>query len=267
LTGSADLQTAYQQLAIWEREVTQITLQRHTILTVHDPEIRDALLDKRTLREDVVTTISPRYLVIKPNRIEHLLRALQKTGYTPLVDPGAQAIGSGAHPATAYPIDEPDDTITLDRDAVAHLWMALRALTGLGDLVRLPVTPSPALLDALGATLGERIDGLEALAAQLDAALRDTLDGYASFPATIPGLDTPAILATLRQALEEQQPIEIVYHTAGRNERTTRVVEPLRLATRGGADYLTAYCRLRQAERVFRVDRIERAEPLSSTYH
>jgi predicted DNA-binding transcriptional regulator YafY len=40
-----------------------------------------------------------------------------------------------------------------------------------------------------------------------------------------------------------------------------RQVEPLRLTYSGGAWYLTAYCRLRAAERVFRLDRIEEFRP------
>jgi len=146
----------------------------------------------------------------------------------------------------------------LDAGAAAYLWLALRTYLALADLVRLPAVPPVALLDRLGDTLDA--DQLAAVAAQAEQAsrrLRDILDGYTPFPAPIAGVDHAAIQAVIEQALEEGTAVEIVYHTAGRGERTTRVVEPLRLDERGGALYLVAYCRLRQAERVFRLDRIE----------
>jgi len=46
------------------------------------------------------------------------------------------------------------------------------------------------------------------------------------------------------------------YYTAGRNELTHRVVEPLRVERRGKALYLIAFCHRAQAERIFRLDRI-----------
>jgi proteasome accessory factor C len=105
-------------------------------------------------------------------------------------------------------------------------------------------------------------DQLAAVVAQAEEAcdrLRDALDGYTPFPAPLAGVDHAAIGAKIEQALADDQAVEIVYHTAGRGERTTRVVEPLRLEEHRGAVYLIAYCRLRQAERVFRMDRIESA--------
>jgi len=96
-----------------------------------------------------------------------------------------------------------------------------------------------------------------AQAEEIRRRLRDALDGYTPFPAPIADVDHAAIRSAVEQALEEGRAVEIVYHTAGRGERTTRVVEPLRLETRGGAVYLIAYCRLRQSERVFRLDRIQ----------
>jgi len=74
------------------------------------------------------------------------------------------------------------------------------------------------------------------------------------------GTDEAAIVDLLDVVLESCQPVGAVFHTIGRNERTVRVIEPLHLEERGGATCLIAYCRLRQAERVFRLDRIESDE-------
>jgi predicted DNA-binding transcriptional regulator YafY len=85
------------------------------------------------------------------------------------------------------------------------------------------------------------------------------IEGYATFPAPLPEVDHAKMECIIERALEEACPVRLVYHTTGRGERTERVVEPLRIDERGGARYLVAYCRLRQDERVFRLDRVESA--------
>ena len=47
-----------------------------------------------------------------------------------------------------------------------------------------------------------------------------------------------------------------VWMPFGRDDRTTRVVEPAGVFSTGGQWYLSAYCHLAGAERVFRIDRI-----------
>ena len=88
-------------------------------------------------------------------------------------------------------------------------------------------------------------------------ALQDALAGRPAFPARgEPGLPVEETLALVQEALEEGSALEMTYYTAGRDELTHRVVEPLRLETRGGVAYLVGFCHRAQAERVFRVDRI-----------
>ncbi|MFN2223374.1 MAG: exonuclease domain-containing protein [Candidatus Promineifilaceae bacterium] len=55
-------------------------------------------------------------------------------------------------------------------------------------------------------------------------------------------------------ALAQRRPIRITY--AGPAGATERVVEPIYTTSRGGVDYLVAYCRLRRDQRTFRIDRI-----------
>lgn len=59
-------------------------------------------------------------------------------------------------------------------------------------------------------------------------------------------------------ALSRRQPVRIVY--SGPTGLTRRVIEPLYSTSHGGHDYLVAYCRLRNARRTFRLDRIVEAE-------
>ena len=78
-------------------------------------------------------------------------------------------------------------------------------------------------------------------------------------------LDHP-LLATLQQAIGERRVVRLRYHSYNRNEVTEREVEPQQLAYSSGAWYLSGYCRLRQGERAFRLDRIDGLDLLKKTF-
>jgi predicted DNA-binding transcriptional regulator YafY len=61
----------------------------------------------------------------------------------------------------------------------------------------------------------------------------------------------------LWQAILERRVTTLRYFGRNRGQETVRQIEPIRLAYANGAWYLTAYCRVRQEERAFRLDRIE----------
>ena len=102
-------------------------------------------------------------------------------------------------------------------------------------------------------------------AAERDAAgraVRTVLEGLrrAGQPAVRrPHLPTPTgpLLERLEQAIVAGETVTITYYTASRDHVNTRRISPLRLEWRGAAAYCIAYCHLRDAERVFRVDRIQ----------
>ena len=60
---------------------------------------------------------------------------------------------------------------------------------------------------------------------------------------------------TIQEALAREGDLYIRYASA-RGEETERIVQPLRVTSRGDYIYLEAYCHLREARRVFRLDRI-----------
>lgn len=74
------------------------------------------------------------------------------------------------------------------------------------------------------------------------------------------------IMAVLQDATEHHRQVEIDYYTYGRDEVTTRVVEPHRLYADQGNWYLAAMCHLAGGDRMFRVDRINRALLLDATF-
>lgn len=271
LTADALPSPVIKRLESWETEARGLSLRRLTVLSVADTEILDHLTDQRTIRLMFREMLSPHHIVVDPNQTDQLLRALRRRGHTPVVEPGAD-LPAGAHRRTPSPDGDraagqserrtppATDEGLLDEGAAAHLWLVLRTYLNLADLVELPTVPPVALLDYLKHLVRrEQLAELEPLAEIARQRLNDAIDGYSPFPAPLPGVDRAAIQAVLEQALQQPCPIRIVYHTAGRGERTERVVEPLRLDERGGAHYLIAYCRLRHEERVFRLDRIETA--------
>jgi proteasome accessory factor C len=66
----------------------------------------------------------------------------------------------------------------------------------------------------------------------------------------------PGIQATVREALEKAQRLEIDYAGANRDERSTRQVDPLRAFSSNGLQYLEAWCLREQDVRIFRLDRM-----------
>lgn len=72
-------------------------------------------------------------------------------------------------------------------------------------------------------------------------------------------------VAAILDALSAREVLQLRYRsTAG--ERTERAVEPLGLVALEGAWLLVGYCRVRQAARAFRVDRIERIAASGETF-
>lgn len=71
-------------------------------------------------------------------------------------------------------------------------------------------------------------------------------------------------LATVEQAIIERRVVKIEYADK-RNARTSRIVEPVAVLGVRPSWYLWAYCRLREAPRAFRLDRITDAELLDET--
>jgi proteasome accessory factor C len=162
-----------------------------------------------------------------------------------------------------YPFT-PDVLIDVDM-AEGRVWIRM------ADYFRRPLRLSPqeglALLSAGSALLsvpGADADG--ALATAL-AKLENVLGVGAE-----DGLDielaqvTPTVLHAVRQAVDRHQKVELDYYSFGRDGHSTRVVEPWRVFNANGQWYLSAWCELAVGERLFRVDRISRAEVLPARF-
>jgi predicted DNA-binding transcriptional regulator YafY len=111
---------------------------------------------------------------------------------------------------------------------------------------------------------------LAKLTAVLPTATRQQVDVLVkmvqfALPPTRFNLDDQRLML-FQQAIIGQRCVFVRYHSYTRDETTERVVEPLRLTFSGEAWYLSGYCLLRQAERDFRLDRIDAWQLLDQTF-
>jgi proteasome accessory factor C len=68
------------------------------------------------------------------------------------------------------------------------------------------------------------------------------------------------VLDSVRQGAETRHKVEIDYYSFGRDGYSTRVVRPWRVFNTGGQWYLQGWCESAVGERMFRIDRITRAQ-------
>jgi proteasome accessory factor C len=127
------------------------------------------------------------------------------------------------------------------------------------------LTPAEALgLLAAGFTLiasGQSNPALQSAVDKLSGAIGAELDDQ-----VLVDVPTPETVAVLRSAIDETRLVEITYVAMATNERTTRIVEGESVFFNLGTWYFSGFCRYADAERLFRVDRIDTVRVLSTLY-
>jgi proteasome accessory factor C len=164
----------------------------------------------------------------------------------------------GLHPFTPDMLAE----VTVEDD---------RVRVHLGDYFRRPLrlTHEEALTllaagRALSARPGTDPDGtLQRAVDKLSAALGD---GAADAVDVALGEADPEVLSTARAAVAESRQLTIDYYSYGRDEPSTRTVDPYRVVAREGHWYLLAWCHKADGERLFRIDRIRSARLEATTF-
>lgn len=96
-----------------------------------------------------------------------------------------------------------------------------------------------------------------ALPADDDATLR-----HAELAAPGPA----AAHAALRGAVRAQRKVRLTYRRAGQAAASERVIAPYALLVASGAWYTVAHCERSDGVRIFRLDRVEHAEPLAERF-
>lgn len=174
-------------------------------------------------------------------------------------------------------------TIYRDMDTLMASGVPVEGARGVGYMVTEaialpPLTLTVAELEALNlgmAIVGETADpDLKAaalsLADKIDAVLptRTIAEADAWKFAVYPFADAArgfAQMPTLRAAIRARQKLRLSY-TSKDGQISTRVIRPLHMEYWGRIWTLTAWCELRSAFRVFRVDLITRAEALPELF-
>jgi proteasome accessory factor C len=80
------------------------------------------------------------------------------------------------------------------------------------------------------------------------------------------GETRPGVLEALRSAVSEHRRVRLDYYAYGRDERSSRDVDPHAVVAHGGAWYLHGHCHQARDRRLFRVDRVVDVEVLDATF-
>ncbi|WP_170523476.1 helix-turn-helix transcriptional regulator [Ruegeria arenilitoris] len=174
-------------------------------------------------------------------------------------------------------------TIYRDMDTLVASGVPIEGERGVGYMVREQVTLpplnlTPAELEALNlgmAIVAEAADpdlkaAAEALAAKIDAVLPTQVVAEADAWkfAVYPFADAArglAHMAPIRAAIKSRQKLRLTYRRID-GTLTERTIRPLHMEYWGRVWTLTAWCELRDAFRVFRIDLIESVIPLPEIF-
>lgn len=97
---------------------------------------------------------------------------------------------------------------------------------------------------------------------QVDKAHKNVDIRVISKPADI----SQKIFSCVEKAIDEQRRVKIRYYTKMSESEKERLIDPYVITFRGSAWYLVAYCHLRQAVLLFRMDRIKQVVETSESF-
>jgi proteasome accessory factor C len=93
------------------------------------------------------------------------------------------------------------------------------------------------------------------------ATALEKLEQALDLPDLVVDVNEPEHLSVIRDAVANEERLEIDYWSAGRDELTTREIDPAVVFFAMGAWYAGAYCHRARAERMFRIDRVRAVRP------
>ncbi|MCE7987670.1 MAG: WYL domain-containing protein [Caldilinea sp. CFX5] len=289
--GRAPSRRQQQRLRAWATAGQQVRLQPMLVLETADAPLMGRLRSRALVRNRLSIPLSPTRSAVQPAQVAALVQTLRTLGLyvqippayeraqERIADKGAEDRRSEAregHDGGASLTNAAVDSlssVSLSSDSLSSLpslpslphsgflWLLLQLYQGLSAYVPLPMHLPPGLREAIGVqlTLAQQ-SAAEAAVRQLLAALDQSLRGYHALPNPVAPPQTVEPLPLIKAALAQQTDLTIRYSGGGRNDESTRRITPYYLETRNQIAYLIAWCHLRQAERVFRVDRITAAE-------
>jgi proteasome accessory factor C len=167
----------------------------------------------------------------------------------------------------------PDDLIDVDIDALegpdgvrADGVIKVSNADYLARPLRLSPTEASAVIVALRALRnGARDDTREVVdraLAKLEAAAAQGSAAAQIDPGADADTDLALLAKRLQTAADRGRQVRLSYYVPSRDEQSERTVDPKGVVTADGHVYLDAWCHNAEAPRLFRLDRIDRAEVL-----
>ncbi|MBA2952746.1 WYL domain-containing protein [Nocardioides sp. MAH-18] len=167
----------------------------------------------------------------------------------------------------------PDDLIDVDLDALEEPEgdgvIRVTNADYLARPLRLTPTEATAIIVALralrGSADGDTREVVDRALAKLEAAAAHGAEAPAIDPGEAPGgPDLVRLEADLARAAADARQVRLHYFVPSRDEQSERVVDPRGIVRAHGFAYLDAWCHSAEAPRLFRLDRIQRAEVLDT---
>lgn len=269
--GLARLAAALQAVAIpltpplWQAlqagygQGQQLQLQPATLLRTSDAGQLAALHGQRAMAALFAEILTPTtaLLAVDPTTA---LATLHQHGYfaqSPFAPPPTQVPDPVAAPAPPAPPTVPTSAVELSRSERELLWLAGQLYGLLAAHLPLPVPPSTQPLQALYATLPATTQATLAAQRQVMAEQLSSLLDNLPFTPPLEPSDPDNWIPIIDAALEQKQPLQMRYFSAGRNLTTHRRVEPYWREEHRGIAYLRAYCHSAGRVLTFRLDRVE----------
>lgn len=211
-----------------------------------DPQELANLRQNWRMREQLSGVLSPRHLHLDGDQALPVLRQLRRRGVLAQADLERASV-----------LLEPDagESIPAGKAARGYLLYLVQLAQLLPGMAW---APPPGLKEKLLAGLEPALTA-SALRKARQTALQlqpPRLDAAPPSPAAISPQERDKMLEILAEAIRTQTPVNITYHTTGRDKPETRHVTPLMIEHANGRDYLLAYCHLRRDNRIFRLDRL-----------
>lgn len=229
-----------------------LTLRPLLVLTAADPTTLTAIRSDWRLRPLLGDPLSPHHLVVQTDQASALAAKLARRG-CPITLPK-----TGSKPGDeAKMVDEATDYLYL----TVSVYRQLSRITA--PEVRLPGELHRSLQNTLPT---ERVEALDQTAVRLVEHLRRSLT-LVDQPVARGGVeqeDAAGIVSAVEMARQQRGCLTIQYYSPYTGETTTRTIEPVLCYRRNGADYVEAWCRLDEAIRTFRMDRILRLMPATA---
>jgi proteasome accessory factor C len=136
------------------------------------------------------------------------------------------------------------------------------------DFLRRPLGLTVAEAVSLKVIIDEFLRQSPGVFEQAAASLSKKISAVLGTPGGAAGAISPASgkVSLLERAVDESRAARISYYNRTEDRIAERVVEPLAIVDIDGEWYLVAYCRLRRAERSFRIDRVRDVELLDEKF-